>query len=58
MATVCGNLGNVPRQTWQCNVITDMGVLQFFYQLAVPTVLVFRSGNCRQKAKDPAVPRG
>ena len=40
MAIVCGNLGNVPRQTWQRNVITDMGVLPFFYQLAVPTVLV------------------
>ena len=23
MAIVCGDLGNAPRQTWQCNVITE-----------------------------------
>ena len=41
----------------QCNNRVGSATI-FFYQLAVPTVLVFRSGNCRQKAKDPAVPRG
>ena len=40
----------------QCN--NSLGGATIFYQLAVPTVLVFRSGNCRQKAKDPAVPWG
>ena len=42
----------------QCNNRLPLLLLPFFYQLAVPTVLVFRSGNCRQKAKDSAVPWG
>ena len=42
----------------QCNNRHEHGGATIFYQLAVPTVLVFRSRNYRQKAKDPAVPRG